>query len=171
MLWRAIWLCNIQDWNHAPLFVFGGLTTFEILSSYTIAKWTQFQKSAAKWRNCLVVLNDNHIKSLTAVSLWVRVRIVLGDHDDLNALSRAQVSEYARAEVCVENTVDEVNLYTLSKLSENFAEFYWQFQLYLNSIITSDNLMLSYVLWSRKTPHPSFLPSPARTDVPCLFRQ
>jgi len=52
MLRRAFWLCNIQDRNHAPLFVFGGLTTFEILSSYTIAKWTQFQKSAAKWQNC-----------------------------------------------------------------------------------------------------------------------
>jgi len=145
MLRQAFWLCNIQDQNHAPLFVFGDLTTFEILSSYTIAKWTQFQKSAAKWRNCLVVLNDNHIKSLTAVSLWVRVCIVLGDHDDLTALSRAQVSEYARAEVCVENTVDEVDLYTLSKLSGKFAEFYRQFQLYLDSIITLDDLMLSYV--------------------------
>ena len=152
MLRRAFWLCNIQDRNHAPLFVFGGLTTFEILSSYTIAKWTQFQKSAAKWRNCPVVLNDNHIQSLTAVSLWIRVRIVLGEHDNLTALSRAEVSHYARTEVCVENTVDEVDLYPLSKANGNFAEFYRQFQSYLNSIITSDDLMLSYVTRRGHTP-------------------
>ena len=98
-LQRAFYLFQIADLYHSKLFAFGGIDSFVKLSMIDDKAWKALQNRALKWQP-RVTLNSFQVKNLTAISLWVLVKVVYGDYVDVDSLAHDDVDRIVAAEKC-----------------------------------------------------------------------
>ena len=147
---RALYLCDISDQFHAHYFVQAGITTFANLSEYTGNKWRAYQKRYVKAKS-FYAMTDFHVNSLTAISLWVKTKIIHGSFDDVSSLSLLDVSILVLTEVCADVPLTAVQCPKLTK-KEDYPTWKRQMYLYLESQLTEENLRLSYIVRPRVLP-------------------
>ncbi len=141
---RALYLCRIPDQTHAKYFIHAGINTFENLANYDGQDWKDYDRKSSKIRPCYA-MTPFHISSLTAISLWVKVKIMHGDEVDVSSLSIQDVATLVQTEVCV----DQPGTILLpAKLTNKGTYPTWkrQMYLYLESQLTKDDLRMSYIV-------------------------
>ena len=147
---RALYLCKIPDRSHAKYFVQAGITTFANLAEYDGKQWNNYKKLQARVQPYYAMTNF-HVKSLTAISLWVKTKIIHGSFDDVNSLSIGDVDTLVLKEVCVDVPSTIATCPKLAK-KEEFPTWKRQMYLYLESQLTEDNLRMSYIVRPRAPP-------------------
>ena len=96
-------------------------------------------------------MTNFHVKSLTAISLSVKKKIIHGSFDDVSSLSIGDVDALVLKEVCVDVPCTIIKCPTLAK-KEDYPTWKRQMYLYLESQLTEDNLRLSYIVCPRALP-------------------
>ena len=147
---RALYLCAIHNQFHCQYFVQAGITTFANLSEYTGSKWRANQERYIKSRP-FYAMTDFHVNSLTAISLWVKTKIIHGSFDDVSSLSIEDVRTLVLTEVCADVPHTAVKCPKLTK-KEDYPMWKQQMYLYLESQLTEENLRFSYIVRPRALP-------------------
>ena len=114
---------------------------------YDGKEWKDYKKLQARILPHHAMTNF-HVKSLTAISLWVKTKIIHGSYDDVSSLSIDDVDTLVLKEVCVDVSG---TIATCPKLAskENYPTWKRQMYLYLESQLTEDNLRMSYIVRPR----------------------
>ena len=97
---RALYLCEVPDAYHVGIITLGGVNTIETFGLMSMTRWTDLAKLLAKNKPC-IFLNDKHQRLLVTLSLWARVRIVYGQQEDFDSLTRKHVAELTERNYCV----------------------------------------------------------------------
>ena len=141
---RALYLCKIPDHSHAKYFVQARITTFANLADYDGKEWNDYKKQQSRIPQHHA-MTQFHVKSLTAISLWVKVKIIHVTYDDVRTLSIQDVATLVRKEVCVDAPGTIAACPVLAS-KENYPNWKRQMYLYLESKVTEDNLRMSYIV-------------------------
>jgi len=111
-----------------------------------MSRWTDLGKLLAKNKPC-IFLNDKHQRLLVTLSLWARVRIVYGQQEDFNSLTRKHVAELTECNYCVSKPNDSIELSEL-KDTKQYIPWRQSFEKYLRY----QGVPLSYVVRSTTPP-------------------
>lgn len=132
-------MCNLTR-----LFTFGGVNYFVKLSKFDRELLATFQNRAQKWQ-ALVTLTSFHVSNLTAISLWVLVKVVYRDKVDVDDLEREDVERIDDTEIC--NPADPVDN-EASKIQQYNQYPKWKKEMicYLEAQQTKENVRFSYVI-------------------------
>ena len=96
-------------------------------------------------------MTDFHVYSLTAISLWVKTKIIHCSFDDVSSLSIEDVCTLVQTEVFADVPHTAVKCPKLTK-KEDYPTWKRQMYLYLESQLTEENLRLSYIVRPRALP-------------------
>ena len=141
---RVFWLCGIPDHMHGPLMVLGGLNSFKKIAKYSQSTWKDIQKAAARWRP-QVTLHKFHLDLLAGVSLWVLVKIVLGEERSAALLTKEELLRISTSEICEHDEDPDSVPPTLNHLKQ-YAQWKKSMVAYLDTKRSKDGLKLSYVV-------------------------
>ena len=132
-------MCNLTRF-----FTFGGVNYFVKLSKFDRKLLATFQNRAQKWQ-ALVTLTSFHVSNLTAISLWVLVKVVYRDKVDVDDLEREDVERIDDTEIC--NPADPVDN-EASKIQQYNQYPKWKKEMicYLEAQQTKENVRFSYVI-------------------------
>ena len=150
LIQRALYIYKIPDSSHANYFAQAGITTFANLADYDGKQWNNYQKHQVRVQPYCAMTNF-HVKSLTAILLWVKTKIIHGSYDDVSLLSIGDVETFVLTEVCVNVPCTTVKCPKLTK-KEDYLTWKRQMYHYLESQLTEDNLRLSYIVRPRALP-------------------
>ena len=117
---RALSLCDLPDNFHTILITVGGITTVEQFALMSPTMWESLAKLMSKQKTAdgvqLIINNHNH-RLLVALSLWARVKIVLGKKfSNFHSLSVEELKSIAQREICDTQSDDSAELAELTDI-------------------------------------------------------
>ena len=98
------------------------------------------------------VITDFHVDSLTAISIWVRAKIVHGTFTDVSLLSVEDVANMVQREVCFDVPHTSIKCPKFQQ-KQDYHKRKREMNLYLESQLNKEHLRLSYIV--RPTTPPS----------------
>jgi len=96
-------------------------------------------------------MTNFQVKSLIAISLWVKVKIMHGEEVDVSSLTIQDVATLVQQEVC-KDTPGTIAAPTKLKTKEGYPTWKRQMYLYLASKLTEDKLHMSYIVRPKTPP-------------------
>ena len=147
---RAFHLCDIPDSYHSKIFIYGGVDSFEKLSSYNSDEWTKLQARAQRWAQP-VSLSSFQVVKLTAISRWVLVKIIYRVETNVDELSKDDISRIVTEEICEDADPVDLEPPTLTQ-SNQYPKWKKEMIRHLETIRTRDKVRLSYIICPPERP-------------------
>ena len=152
---RALYLCDIPDAFHTILITVGGIKTIQEFSVMSTAKWEVTAKLMAKQKTLEgsnLIINTNNQRLLVALSLWARVKIVLGKtFRDFDKMTKAELESIAKREVCEGQHDDTAELEPLTD-TKQYLSWRIKFHRYCRHRYNSEGVPYTYVIRDKEPP-------------------
>ena len=141
---RVFYLARIQERHFVPLILLGGYDNWKELSRQSQASWLALNARSCRW-NTPVSLPIPATNRLTALSLWIHCRIILGDETNVDSLSREEVDNLVESEVCSYESSATVTMPTLQH-ENKFDEWHRLVEHYFRLKRNPEGVPLYYVI-------------------------
>lgn len=123
----------------------GGITNIDLFAKTNQHKWKDQSISFSKYKPSPAFLNPHQRKRLTSLSLWARAKIVYGNENNFDSLSRADVEAFSDCEIChLKSSAEEKPIDLTAKIS--FEEWSASLLRSLHHELNEEGVTLAYVL-------------------------
>ena len=106
---RVFYLARIDINAFVPLIIQGGYDLWLQIARQTKSSWTILQARCIRW-NPAIMISLPSVDRLTALSLWVHCRIILGTETNIDSLDLAAVEDLVLSEVCSYETTSDLEM-------------------------------------------------------------